>query len=83
MTLDIPLRVQRWVLAKHYHGSESLELPINMMLGKSYAPRIPRDTLIIHQNPVAPLGNTEDKLEKTDKKVHAARHNRTNHWASY
>jgi hypothetical protein len=37
-TLDIPRVYARWMFSKHYLGSESFELPINMMLGKSYAP---------------------------------------------
>lgn len=47
MACDIPRISARWVLAVQSHGSEHVEIPIKMMLGKSFTPRFLRALLII------------------------------------
>ena len=47
-TLDIPRVKARWVFSNRHHGTESFELPINMMLGKSYAPEDYPGTFLLY-----------------------------------
>ena len=68
---DIPRVNARWVLAKRYHGNESLELPISMMLGKSFVSVRPPGT-----NSIVPL-YAKNEHEGVNNPLHSRQHKTT------